>query len=473
MLTSSITVSITSTNAVKVIYFHLLILSSLAGCQLRAQSFRLMRFDEDYHYLAQPDSMKTGYDHIKFVPLSKDKSVYVSFGGEMREEFDAFNNEDWGLFNAGKDNFLLERYDLHSDWHFGNNVRFFFQLRSALENGRPHGPRPIDEDRLNIQNLFIDFKLWHHLTDSMIVRAGRQELNYGAGRLISVREGPNVRLYFNGLKLLYAGKNFSADAFVMEADSIKPGALDNTNSKTINLWGIYSSLAITQNIHADLYYIGNHQDRIVYDDGTGAEIRHTVGARLWKISPGFTYDVEACYQFGTFHHGPIRAWTASFDLGYSWGDVRSRPVVGIRNDYISGDRRVGDGRLETFNPIYPKGGYFGFDPQVGPVNLIDIHPYGWLFLFPKFQFLWDVVYNWRYSPQDGIYRPSGVYNLTGIGSSKRYIGTDYLGKVVYTINPFLEVDFGVQYFVTGPFIDSQVKASRNALETNTRIAFKF
>jgi hypothetical protein len=42
---------------------------------------------------------------------------------------------------------------------------------------------------------------------------------------------------------------------------------------------------------------------------------------------------------------------------------------------ISGDGRLNDGKLGTFNALYPKAGYFGFDPQVGPANLIDIHPF--------------------------------------------------------------------------------------------------
>ena len=33
-------------------------------------------------------------------------------------------------------------------------------------------------------------------------RVGRQELEYGSGRLIDVREGPNVRLSFDGFKVL-------------------------------------------------------------------------------------------------------------------------------------------------------------------------------------------------------------------------------------------------------------------------------
>jgi len=44
--------------------------------------------------------------------------------------------------------YLLQRYMLHTDLHFGPNFRFFGQLKSGLENGRTGGPRPADEDKL-------------------------------------------------------------------------------------------------------------------------------------------------------------------------------------------------------------------------------------------------------------------------------------------------------------------------------------
>ena len=463
---------LTSTNFFTCFIWLFLILSLSTEGSAFGQNFQLMRYDENYSNL-KTDTALNFYNHIKFIPLSANGNDFLSIGGEARQEFDAFDNEDWGKVDAGHDNFYLQRYDLHTDWEFGNDFRIFFQLRSALENGRPMGPRPIDEDQLNVQNLFADLKIWRSSKDSLIIRAGRQELNYGAGRLISVREGPNVRLYFTGLKAIYKYQNLSVDAFAMEADQVKPGVFDNQMTKQVNLWGFYSTLNLEGNKNVDFYYIGNRKDSVVYNEGTGNEVRHTIGGRLWKNNNGFVYDIEAAYQFGKFSGQSISAWTASFDLGYIFADLKSRPAFGLRNDYISGGGNKSGGDLETFNPIYPKGGYFGFDPQIGPVNLIDIHPYASIQVCPGLTFLADIVYNWRYSVNDGIYRPSGAFNLTGDGTTQKYIGTDYLAKVSYVFNAFLSVDFGLQYFKTGPYINAEIPNHKNAVETNSRISFKF
>jgi len=443
----------------------------MVGNIMSAQNFKLLRYDENYEYLK--DSVRNTYKKLKFIPLNKDNSFYMSVGGEARYEYVDFNNEDWGRLNIGHNAFLLQRYDLHTDIHLGKNVRIFAQLRSALQDGRSNGPRGIDEDQLNVQNLFVDVNLWKKNNTGITARIGRQELDYGSGRLLSVREGPNARLYFTGGKLMFTTTRFAIDGFMMMADTVYPGVLDNKISKQLNLWGIYSKLIIPKAGNLDLYYLGIRRDESRFETGIAPERRHTLGTRFWKYGGGFIYNLEAAYQFGRFGSGSINAWTASADIGYSFENVKFKPTINLRNDYISGDQNKEDGQLQTFNPLYPKGGYFGFSPQVGPVNLIDIHPYATLDLLPELKMQLDVVFNWRYATQDGVYRPSGVLNLPGSTSDKRYIGTAYLANFTYSISPFISVVSGIQYFKTGAFIDESIPNSKDGIFFNARLGFKF
>ncbi|MGR3856770.1 alginate export family protein [Chryseobacterium indologenes] len=447
-----------------------LLLQIFIPVKLSAQ-FKLMRFDEDY--ASYKDSAKTFYNSIKYIPIAEKSNHYLSLGGEARLEFVDFNNEDWGRMDIGSNPFLIQRYSAHADLHLGSRVRIFGQVRSAWENGRKNGPRPIDEDHLNIQNLFIDIDVLKNEKEKLTVRAGRQELDYGSGRLISVREGPNLRLYFDGLKFMYKRGNFRSDAFMMAASEISPGAFDNKSSKSINLWGSYNTWIIPRSGNLELYYLGIHRKDVRFEDGLSDENRHTFGGRFWKYGGGFIYNFEAAYQFGNFNKGNISAWTASADIGYMFENVKGKPTINLRNDYISGDSNKGDGTLGTFNPLYPKGGYFGFNPQIGPVNLIDIHPYATIDLGKKITVQADVVFNWRYSTQDGIYRPSGTLNLASSNSKKRYIGTAFLGSFNYKINPFLTFNTGIQYFNTGAFINDVIDNHKDGLFINSRIVFKF
>ncbi|MDQ8012868.1 MAG: alginate export family protein [Flavobacterium nitrogenifigens] len=443
----------------------------LIGNTASAQNFKLLRYDENYEFLK--DSNRNFYERLKFIPLNQKKDIYMSIGGEARYEYVDFNNEDWGRFNVGHNNFLLQRYDLHADIHLGKTFRIFAQLRSALEDGRTNGARGIDEDQLNVQNLFLDVNVWQQKDKKITIRAGRQELDYGSGRLISVREGPNARLYFTGGKLMYTSSRVSVDAFAMMADTVYTGVFDNKMSKQLNLWGAYSKIIFPKAGNLDLYYLGFRRDTSVFEEGIAPERRHTIGSRLWKYGGGFIYNLEAAYQFGTFGSGNINAWTGSIDIGYMFENVKFKPTINLRNDYISGDKNQGNGNLQTFNPLYPKGGYFGFSPQVGPVNLIDIHPYATLDLLSNLKMQVDVVLNWRYSTQDGVYRPSGILNLRGSDSDEKYIGTAYLANFTYGINKYISVVSGIQYFKTGAFINDVIPNSKDGVFFNARLTFKF
>ncbi|KMQ64528.1 hypothetical protein ACM46_09700 [Chryseobacterium angstadtii] len=448
----------------------LLFLQILIPVQLFAQ-FKLMRFDEDYSSFK--DSADTFYNSVKYIPLSEKKESYLSLGGEARGEFVYFNNEDWGRLGIGSNPFLIQRYNVHADWHLSSRLRIFGQLRSAWENGRKNGPRPIDEDHLNIQNFFIDADIIKKDKEKLTVRLGRQELDYGSGRLISVREGPNLRLYFDGLKFMYKRGNFKSDAFIMMASDINTGVFDNKASKSVNLWGSYNTFILPHSGNLELYYLGIHRKNVRFEDGISDENRHTLGGRFWRYGGGFIYNFEAAYQLGGFNKGNISAWTASADVGYMFENVKGKPTINLRNDYISGDRQKGDGKLGTFNPLYPKGGYFGFNPQIGPVNLIDIHPYATVDVNSKITVQADVVFNWRYSTQDGIYRPSGTLSLPSSNSAKKYIGTAFLGSFNYKINQFFTFNTGVQYFKTGAFVDDVINDDKDGLFINSRIVFKF
>ena len=434
------------------------------------QGIKLMRYDEDYSQLK--DSVRNFYNTLKFLPLSADKKVYLSFGGEIREEFGGKFNEDW-IRSQGFNSSFLQRYSGYADLNIGTRLRFFAQVNSALENGSKYGPSPVDEDQLAVQNLFAEYRIIKDSANRLAIRVGRQEINYGSGRLISVREGTTVRQYFTGAKVMYATPRFSVDAFVLAADEVNFGVFDNRPSHQANLWGAYSNLQIQKAGNFDFYYLGIRRDQAEFEEGIAKEVRHTLATRYWKSGGGFIYNVEAAYQFGKFGKGNIDAWTLAIELGYTFEHARFKPSINLRNDYISGDKKAGDGKLQTFNPLFPKGGYFGFNPLIGPSNLMDLHPYLTLSLTDKLMVQADVVFNWRYSLKDGIYRPGGNFNTAGSISDHRFIGTTYLLSADYQFNKHLSFSAGGQYFQVGDFIKDIVPLWDNSTFFNAQVSYKF
>jgi hypothetical protein len=306
-----------------------------------------------------------------------------------------------------------------------------------------------------------------------LLRVGRQELNYGSGRLVSVRDGNNSRQYFTGLKLSYIKPQLRVDAFILATSRIKPGLFDNVTKIQGNFWGAYSELSFVDTGNFDIYYLGIMREQARFEAGAGRELRHTVAVRYWKDDESFKYNLETAYQFGKFSQGNIRAWTMAIELGYTFSQVLFKPSFALRNDYVSGDHNISDNELNSFNPLYPKGGYFGFNPLIGPSNLIDIHPYATLHLTDKLSFQFDLIYNWRYSVQDGLFGPSGSFNFGGSNSSVRYIGTTYLLSLDYQLNKYFSFGTGYQYFRSGPFIQDIISNAADSKFFNTQLSFKF
>ena len=118
-------------------------------------TYKLLRYDEDYSYLMDPGLRTDLWDAIKYVPL-EGQDWYSSFGGQFRPRFEYYNNFNFGT-TPGGNGYLLQRYLLHGDFHFGPNVRFFGQFMSGFEDGRIGGPRPdIDRDIFGVHQAFLD-----------------------------------------------------------------------------------------------------------------------------------------------------------------------------------------------------------------------------------------------------------------------------------------------------------------------------
>ena len=123
-----------------------------------APTYTLSRYDEDYSYLANPANRTEPLDVIKYIPLfNLGPSYFVTLGGDIREQYEFIQNDNFGLGSVNNHGYWLQRLMPYSDWHFGPFFRVFVQLKSSEEEGREPGPRPTDRKRLDFNQAFVDF----------------------------------------------------------------------------------------------------------------------------------------------------------------------------------------------------------------------------------------------------------------------------------------------------------------------------
>jgi Alginate export len=428
------------------------------------RSIHLLREDEDWSFLADSALRQDFWDPIKYIRLrGSDNDWFMTISGEAREVWEQIGNDNWGE-DPYWNGYLNERYMLGFDVHYGKHVRTFFDFKSGLNSFRYGGPRPIDEKKLDFQAAFL--QLGTAEGENFIqLRVGRQELEYGSGRLIDVREGPNVRLSFTGLMVKSKINQWYVDGFAMRPDLDNPGFFDNAPNHQVGFWGVYVTRPLPKKTGLDLYYLGLERKEATFERGTAQEVRHSLGGRISHPiateRPGWDFDYEALWQFGSFGADNIRAWTVASETGYRFTTVRLKPRFSARADISSGDH-PNSSTLGTFNPLFPKGDYFGVIATTGPgpINFIDIHPRVET-TFPRgVTASFDWIFQWRESLEDGVYAVPGFLIRAADGSQARYVGNRPGTQIRWqaTRHLWFQGDYGI--FFAGPFL-KETQPGRN------------
>src|SRR5262245_3183869 len=433
-----------------------------------------LRYNEDWSFFRDESKRGDPLDRIKYIPLGRE-GWYVTVGGEVRLYYESFRNETWGSEPVDNNGFWLQRLMLHADWHFGERVRVFSQLKSGEIEGRVGGPRPPDKDNLDVHQLFVDYHFSTEKLRSLTLRVGRQELSFGSSRLIGFREGPNIRLSFDGVRLLVQYKLWTLDAFAVMPVEVDPGFFDDGPIHGQNLWGVYAVRplqVIGENDKVDVYYFGLDKKRARFNQGSAREVRHTVGARIWNTRTPLDYNYEFAYQFGTFGKGRINAWTAASDTGYTFEGARLRPRLGLKADVTSGDKDPNNPDLQTFNALFPKGAYFGELSPVGPYNHMDLHPAINLKIHKQVELLTEWVWYWRTSTRDGVYGVPGNLERTGNTSRERFVGQSLYAGLHVDLDRHTTFDAVFARFLVGAFLRG-VPPARDTTYFSAWLTYKF
>ncbi|HYB08326.1 MAG TPA: alginate export family protein [Alphaproteobacteria bacterium] len=386
--------------------------------------YHFLRYDDvpsDQENPAWPDDFWTP---LKFIPLDIAPDSYINFGGELRERLEHFTNPFFGLTPRESTTYLLHRLLIEGDLHIGDGFRTFIQLGNELATSPSTSP-PTDTNQLDLQQAFADLKAPLGQGASVTFRGGRQEITFGSSRLVDVREGPNIRLSFDGGRVFYESPELRLDAFVLSPVATPPGVFSDHADLGQLFWGLYGVMPVeaVPGLHADLYYLGLTRNNATFNSGTADEVRQSLGTRLWGRADAWDYDTEGVFQFGAFGTEDIRAWTLASNTGYTIGDLWGQPRLGLQADIASGGGP--GGTLKSFNPLFPKFAYFTEASINAPINMLDAFPSITVQPYRNFAVTSGVDFLWRYSIHDGFYQPPGVPLVSGSANDKRYLGEQY------------------------------------------------
>lgn len=385
------------------------------------------------------------------------KGLEVSVGGRLREQFEHFRNREFGQVAPRRDSYLLHRLQLRGEARLGDDVEGVVEFVNALTIDQDTPIAPIDEDRFDLLRAHVDWTPSFDTLPDLRARIGRQELLLGRGRLVSTREGPNLRRAFDGARLtIGAGPEARTGATfdVFALAPVDPGrrVFDDKTTDDEWLFGGQVSAPIGAELLGELYYLGRTRDDASLPTVAGDEERQTFGARLAGVTGPLIVDLEAIGQIGTIGGDDIAAFALSAIVEHEFGDTIWKPRPGCRIDWVSGDHDRDDGRASTFDALYPNNSYFNEAAAFAPANLRSIIPT--LGLRPTervtIDILWDFA--WRDSTSDAVYAPPGVPAFPVDATRARFVGHSITTTAEWQVRDDLALTAAFTHLEAGPAI---------------------
>jgi hypothetical protein len=363
---------------------------------------------------------------------------WLRFSGEYR-----FRPEDHTAYkftDGVDDGFYLSRLRLNmtvtpADW-----VSVFIQAQDSHAMGIDYAHITTSvNDAFDLRQAYIDLtpRSW------LRIRTGRQVFLFGNERLIGPSDWTNAPRVFDGIRMTLGPESTHVDIFTSSVVVNDPVHFDN-HAGGLTFHGIYGSLSkVVPKATIEPYLLWKALPLVTSEEGkTGNESLFTYGAR-WtgKIPHGFDYAGEGARQGGYLANDDIYAWAGNIMLGYSI-KAPLKPRLSIQYDYASGDHQKKDGKIGTFDQLYPSNhGKFGLVDLVGWRNIkevrtgIDFKPFSRLTAGLDYRKL-DLAskYDSLYSSTGSalVKAPTGGALSTDVGQEVDVLGTFQLRKNIVT-----------------------------------------
>lgn len=405
--------------------------------------------------------------------INKHLPKWVKLDVEVRHRFENQDNFDFNDTVDGQDAFSLFRTRVNLQLIPTDEVKLFVQFQDARVWDQDKGSKAGNEDYAEIRQGYIELKDILKFEDELIpdigFRLGRQELSYGAQRLIGGFNWSNIAQTFEAGKVM-----FNFPEYKLTVDGFGGTKTPNQTPRDFNQWfdnstkdemgGYYATYKGIENITIEQYFIKRFVNTNVSFGPSGSANTDvfTIGGRIvGKIKDtNFDYEFEAAKQWGEFGALDVDAQMAVAILGYTFADVAWKPRVAFEYNYGSGDDDRTDDELNTFNNLYPTNHlFYGYMDRASLQNInnyklqISAKP------TKKMQVQSDLHFLFLDTSMDSLYSAGRApIRTASTAGADEHVGNELDFLVKYKVNDYLNVIGGVSHFFAGDFLKDTGKA---------------
>lgn len=360
-------------------------------------------------------------------------------------------------FREGKDDaYVLTRLRLNLEIQPEKWLHVFVQGQDSRATGiDPSRVNSSLKDIFDLRQAFVEFesrsKGWFSL------RVGRQEMRYGAERLIGASDWTNSARTFDAVKLVLKADGARFDIFASSVVVNYPTSFDE-HLPGQNFYGIYGSLTkLVPGATLEPYALSKTLPKVKSERGQFGDADILTFGLRWagKLPAGFDYAAETARQGGHFATDDVATWAGYGIVGYTPPRLAFKPRVSAEYAYASGDRAVGDGKTNTFDQLYPTPhGVRGLTDQFGWRNLRDVRAGVEIKPNSKTKVAFDYFLLWLASVHDGLYSTAGalVIRAPANGALHQDVGSEADVYLTYAPVPQIQLGAGFGHLFAGRFL---------------------
>ena len=420
-------------------------------------------YDNDFGYLDDPclpdidsrDPVTRLSDMLKNIEIAG--PIRLSLGGEARIRF---HNEDGiGLSRLdGLDNdFVLSRVRAYADIEITEYFRGFVEVIDARQAGTDLPSRGIEVVRGDVLNGFAE--VGAPLGEGRVyLRGGRQELLFGAQRLVSPLNWGNTRRSFDGVRGGYVDDDLAVNAWF-----VNPRVIDGRSSRRqekADFSGLHATWTGLPGQTVEAYAYNLDRD----DPLTPQSNVWTLGGRLTGRLGWALYDFEGAAQTGTAGSDDVSAGMVALGVGADFRAIADLPAtLWLYYDLATGDGDPDDGKQGTFDQLFPLAhAWLGFMDLVGRQNIEAVSAKLTVTPLPKLR-LFAAIHSFRLAEKtDALYNAGGAaIRIDPTGKAGSHVGEEI--DITARLSPlrWLTLEIGYSRFFGGRFIARTQPIGRN------------
>ena len=390
------------------------------------------------------------------LPQEISKPLFPSWfkaGAEFRGRFEGVNSTNFTP-NSG-DYYYLHRVRLDLAIRPARGLTLLFQPQHTEAPGFKPPVAPNVEDHFDFHQAFAEYVRGPRDGTQYGIRAGRQEINFGAQRLLGSANWGNTSRANDAIRLFRENAATRIDLFASTVVQTQQYKLDRFKTD-VHLEGLHVAWKkLLPGGLLETYLFRKIAHREAGEGRAGRTDHFTPGLRaIGKLPRRFDYNIEVAAQAGKLGTSTHHAWAGYWEFGYRTGESPRAPRLLFGYSHASGDRNPNDGITHTFDQLYPTNhAYYGWADRMSWRNMnealagVDLRPMKGMTM--------NIQYHsfWLSTRQDAFYNFNGRTVVRNPRATSAQVLQELDVNTVWDVHKHLQFIVGYTHIFPGPFLD--------------------